>query len=59
MARKYTQEEIEMILNKHDCKLLSEYKNSTTQLKLKCKCGNIIDRDFQAALNLKQYVLIR
>lgn len=25
----------------------------------KCKCGNIIDRDFQAALNLKQYVLIR
>ena len=25
----------------------------------KCKCGNIIDRDFQAALNLKQYLLIR
>lgn len=21
----------------------------------KCECGNVIDRDFQAALNLKQY----
>lgn len=25
----------------------------------KCECGNVIDRDFQAALNLKQYVLIQ
>ena len=30
MARKYTQEEIEMILNKHDCELLSEYKKGMT-----------------------------
>ena len=44
MARKYTQEEIEMILNKHDCELLSEYKNSTTRLKLKGKCGNIFNK---------------
>ena len=21
----------------------------------KCECGNVIDRDYQAALNLKQY----
>lgn len=41
-------------------KLCSCCGNIKKDLKLsdriyKCKCGNIIDRDFQASLNLKQY----
>ena len=56
MPRKYTQEEIEMILNKHDCKLLSEYKNSTTRLKLKCKCGNIFNKSFKIMNQSKKFM---
>ena len=56
MARKYTQEEIEMILNEHNCKLLSEYKNSTTRLKLKCKCGNIFNKSFKIMNKSKKFM---
>ena len=41
-------------------KLCSCCGNIKTDLKLsdrvyKCECGNVIDRDFQAALNLRKY----
>lgn len=47
MPRKYNQEEIIQILNKHNIKLLSEYKNNTTKLKMICVCGNEFEKSFK------------
>ena len=36
-----------------------EYKskwNNISERIYKCECGNVVDRDLQAALNLKKYV---
>lgn len=47
MAKKYTQEEIKEKLKNNNCELLSEYKNNTSKLKLRCKCGEIFYKSFK------------
>lgn len=48
MAKKYTQQEIIEILDKYGVKLLSEYKNNNTKLRMICSCG----KEFEKAFNI-------
>ena len=41
MPKSYTQKEIKQLLKEHGCELLSEYINTTSDIKVKCNCGNI------------------
>lgn len=56
MAKKYTQLEVENILKEHGCKLSSEYKNSTTNIKVECSCGNIFYKALKI-MNYKKYYM--
>ena len=56
MSKRYTQEEVKILLEKHGCKLLSEYKNTTTTLKIKCKCGNVFEKTLKVMNKSKKYM---
>ena len=48
--KKFTHEEVKDLLESHGCKLLSEYKNTATNMKIKCKCGKIF---YKSLKNMK------
>lgn len=56
MPKRHTQKEIQDILKEHDCELLSEYKNNTTKLKIKCKCGNVFYKSFAIMNKSKKFM---
>ena len=55
MATKYTQFEIENVLKENDVELLSEYINSTTNMKMRCKCGNIFEKSWRVMNRSKKF----
>lgn len=55
MATKYTQFEIENVLKENDIELLSEYINSTTNMKMRCKCGNIFEKSWRVMNRSKKF----
>lgn len=47
----FSQEKVEQIFLDANCKLLSQYKNSSTKLKFQCECGNISHTILHAFMN--------
>lgn len=47
MAKKYNEKDIIEILEKNNVILLSNYKNSTTELKMICSCGKHFSKSFK------------
>lgn len=56
MARRYTKNEVSEILEKHNCKLLSDYINTNTNIKVKCSCGNIFYKKLKI-MNVKGFYM--
>lgn len=44
--RRLDNEYVKKYVEQFDCKLLSKYKNTTTKITIKCKCGNTFDTLF-------------
>lgn len=54
--KRYNNHEVNKLLQQHDCELLSEYKNTTSDIKIRCKCGNIFYKKLRTMNRNKLYM---
>ena len=51
--RKYTEQYVKEYLAKYDCKLIGNYKNSYSEIIIRCKCGNEFNTKFNSYIKSK------